>query len=165
MIYNFAQNNNMENRTIHIKRLSEEEFDKIYQRVPRACVDIIVNTSQGIIMTKRLISPCKDMWHIPGGTIYLGEKLEEAVYRVANDELGIGVKIKNMAGIIQYTKLCESSKHSIGIAFLCEPNPKKQKIRGSYQGEEIGTFKIIPENTVPEQKIFLEKLKLNIDSK
>lgn len=77
-----------------IKKLSKEEFDKIYQRVPRICVEVIVNTSQGIILTKRLISPCVGMWHIPGGTVYFGEKLEEAANRIADDELGIDIDIK-----------------------------------------------------------------------
>ena len=144
-----------------IKKLSKEEFDKIYQRVPRVCVEAIVNTSQGIILTKRLIPPCVGMWHIPGGTVYFGEKLEDAVNRIADDELGIDVDIKKMVGIIEYPKkLCETHIHAIGIAFLCEPKSKELKFRGSFQGEEIDAFKIIPDNTVSAQKRFLDKLEI-----
>lgn len=149
----------METRTIPTKKLLKEEFDRIYQHVPRACAEIIVDTPNGIILTKRLISPCKGMWHIPGGTIYLGEKLEDAISRIANDELGIEINIKNMVGIIEYIGICEkTSSHAIGIAFLCEPKSKEQKFRGSFQGEEIKAFKIIPDNIVPEHKRFLENL-------
>jgi colanic acid biosynthesis protein WcaH len=141
----------------HDKKLTKEAFDEIYRQVPRLCVEAIIIIPQGIILTKRLIPPCVGMWHIPGGTVYLGEKLEDAVKRVADDELGIDINIKNRIGIIQYLKLCEdNSRHAIGIAFLCEPKSKEQKFRGSYQGEEINAFKIIPDNTVPEQKIFLD---------
>lgn len=150
----------METKVIFTKKLSKEEFDKIYQRVPRACVEVVLNTLQGIILTKRLIPPCAGMWHIPGGTIYLGEKFEEAVSRIADDELGIEINIKKMIGVIEYPKLCEGSRHAIGIAFLCEPKSKEQKFRGSCQGEDIEAFRIIPDNTVPEQKIFLEKLEM-----
>lgn len=140
------------------KKLPKEIFDNIYRKVPRLCIEVVLNTSRGIILTKRLVPACVGMWHIPGGTVCHGEKLEEAVYRVADDELGVNIDIKKMIGIIQYTKLCENkSGHAVGIAFLCELKSEGQKFRGSFQAEEIEAFKIIPDNTIPEQKIFLEE--------
>ncbi len=145
-----------------IKRLPEETFKEIYRQIPRLCVEVIIDTPQGIILTKRLVPACTGMWHIPGGTVYHGEKLCEAVCRIADDELGININIKDMIGIIEYIGLCEKkSSHAIGIAFLCELKPGEQKFRGSFQAEEIDAFKIIPDNTVPEQKIFLERLNMN----
>ncbi len=80
--------------------------------------------------------------------------------RVAYDELGVYINTKNMIGIIEYMGLCENdSIRAIGIAFLCESRPEEQEFRGSFQTEEIETFKMIPDNTIPEQKRFLEKLK------
>lgn len=140
------------------KKLPTELFEEIYRQVPRLCVEVVIDTMQGIILTKRSISPCKNMWHIPGGTLFHGEKLEEAVHRIADDELGVKVKIKNNIGIIEYPKICEKhSSHAVGIAFLCVLEPEGQQFRGSFQAEEIRVFKIIPDNIVPEQKIFLEK--------
>ena len=139
-----------------IKKLPVELFNEIYRQVPRLCVDIIIYTSQGIVLTKRLIPPCIGMWHIPGGTVLLGEKLEEAVNRIANEEIGVDVKIKNMMGIIEYLELFN---YSVGVVFLCELKPEEQEFRGSFQAEEIKAFKTIPDNTIVEQKKFL-KLKL-----
>lgn len=158
------------------KKLPKEIFDEIYRQVPRLCVEVIINTPNGIVLTKRLIPPCIGMWHFPGGTVFMGEKLEEAVNRVADEELGINLekekKKKKMIGIIEYSELFNSV---IGIAFLCELKEQKgrekeeqkgrekegeQRFRGSFQAEEIKTFHIdeIPENMIPEQKEFLEKL-------
>ena len=92
----------METKTISIKKLTKEEFDKIYSRVPRVCIEAILDTPQGIILTKRLTPPCVGMWHFPGGTIYFGEKLEEAACRIADDELGVEINIKSMIGVIDY---------------------------------------------------------------
>lgn len=143
-----------------IQKLPKEIFDEIYRQVPRLCVEIIIDTPQGIVLTKRLILPCAGMWHIPGGTVHIGEKLEEAVHRVANDEVGVKVDIIGTIGIIEYVGLCEDdSFHAVGVAFLCELKSEEQEFRGSFQAEEIETFKIIPENTIPEQKRFLERLK------
>lgn len=140
-------------------RLSEKVFNEIYEQVPRLCVEVIIDTLQGVIMTKRLIPACAGMWHIPGGTVYRGEKLEEAVHRIADGELGVKVNIKNMIGVIEYPRTCEKKlMHAVGVAFLCELKPEGQKFRGSFQAEEIEAFKIIPDNTVPEQKTFLESM-------
>ena len=99
------------------------------------------------------------MWHIPGGTVYRGEKLEEAVHRIADGELGVKVNIKNMIGVIEYPRTCEKKlRHAVWVAFLCELKPEGQKFRGSFQAEEIEAFKIIPDNTVQEQKAFLESM-------
>lgn len=142
-----------------IKKLPTKVFEEIYRQVPRLCVEVVIDTPKGIILTKRLIPACAGMWHIPGGTVYHGEKLKEAVHRIADDELGVEINIKNMIGVIEYPRICEKKySHAIGIAFLCELKSEDQKFRGSFQGEEIETFKLIPDDTVPEQKIFLDRL-------
>lgn len=144
-----------------MKKLPKEIFEEIYRQVPRLCVEIIVDTPQGVVLTKRLIPPCVGMWHIPGGTVYIGEKLEEAVHRVASNEIGVEIDIKNVMGIIDYVGLCEnSSLHAVGIVFLCELKHGDRKFKGSFQAEEIEMFKTIPENTIPEQKRFLERLEI-----
>lgn len=135
-----------------IKKLPAELFNEIYRQVPRLCAEVIINTSQGIVLTKRLIPPCIGMWHIPGGTVLFGEKLEEAVDRIANEEIGVDIKIKNMIGVIEYSELFN---YSVGVAFLCELQSEEQEFRGSFQAEEIKVFKTIPDNTITEQKKFL----------
>ena len=145
------------------KKLPKEIFDEIYRQVPRFCVEVVINTKQGIVLTKRLIPPCVGMWHLPGGTVYNGEKLDEAVHRVAYDELGAKIHIKNMVGIIEYQDLYDKGfGHLVGIAFLCELKSEEQgqKFKGSFQAEEIETFETIPDNTIPEQKRFLERLEI-----
>lgn len=142
-----------------IKKLPEETFKEIYRQVPRLCVEVVIDTPYGIILTKRLVPACAGMRHIPEGTVYHGEKLEDAVSRIAGDELGVSMNTKSIIGIIEYPSLYEKkSSHAVGIAFLCEVKPEIQKFRGGFQAEEIDALKIIPGNTVPEQKTFLEKL-------
>lgn len=143
----------------NIKKLPTKIFEEIYRQVPRLCIEVIIDTSKGIILTKRLVPACTGMWHIPGGTVYHGERLEEAVHRIADVELGVEIDIKNMIGVIEYPRICEKkSSHTIGIAFLCELKSEEQEFRGSFQAREIKAFKTIPDNTVPEQKTFLDRL-------
>lgn len=134
------------------KKLPKEEFDYIYSKVPRLCVEVIIQTDQGVILTKREITPYKGMWHFPGGTIFKGEKTEDAVKRVALDELGIKVKIKRFLGIVEYLAM-DDGKHCVGIAYLIDKF--SGKLRGSYQGQEFNFFKKLPPELITEQKRFL----------
>jgi ADP-ribose pyrophosphatase YjhB (NUDIX family) len=71
------------------KKLPLKEFKYIYQRVPRLCVEVIVKTSKGVLLTLRDIPPFQGYWHLPGGTVLLGESLEAAIKRITNEETGL----------------------------------------------------------------------------
>ncbi|MFH0805336.1 MAG: NUDIX domain-containing protein, partial [Patescibacteria group bacterium] len=66
-----------------VKKLPFSEFKSIYSRVPRLCVEIMVKTNNGVLLLKRNIDPEKGKWHLPGGTVLKGERLEDTVKRVA----------------------------------------------------------------------------------
>ncbi len=66
------------------------------------CVDVIVETSRGIVLTLRDIEPWKGQWHIPGGTVMYTESVEHAVKRVAKEEIGVNVAIQKLIGYTEY---------------------------------------------------------------
>ena len=133
-----------------------KEFKNIYSKVPRLCVEVMLKTKDGVLLTKRNEPPNKGKWHIPGGTMLKGETLEKAVRRVAWEELGIRVEIKKMLGIIEYNYRDYFSQ-PIGIAYLVEFESDKEKIRTEDKGK---FFKIISDNTIKVQKEFLLKHKI-----
>lgn len=135
------------------KRLPNKEFKYIYGKVPRLCVEVIIQSKDGIVLSKRDISPAKGMWHIPGGTVLFGESLENAVKRIAKEETGLTIKVLKMISFIEYSPT-HALNHSIGLAFVS--NILSGKLRGCYQAKEIEFFKTIPENTIPEQEKFLK---------
>lgn len=120
------------------KKIPKEDFDYIYSKVPRLCVDLIVLIKQGIVLTKRLIPPYKGMWHIPGGTVLYGETLEEAVNRVADEELGVKVIIEKNLGFVEYINY-PGNGHVITTEY--QVKALSDKMRGSFQGMEIKVFK------------------------
>lgn len=139
-----------------IKDISSKEFKSIYSRVPRLCVEVIIQTQDGILLTKRAITPCKGEWHTPGGTVIKGERLEQTVKRVAKAELGLKIRIKEILGVIEYTDIKNYFGHAISIAFLAEPI-SRHRIKLDYQASEFGFFKKMPPHTIKDQKRFLEK--------
>lgn len=149
------------------KRLSFAEFKHIYTRVPRLCVEVIIqNNKKEVLLTERNIEPLKGQWHIPGGTVLKNERLEDAVKRVAKEELGVTIKIGRMIGVIEYN-LKNYFSQPIGIVFLTKIVTQNiRNICTDKNSKKFGFFKIIPNNTVKEQKRFLAKhFNLKIEDK
>ena len=140
------------------KRIPFEEFKKIYSRVPRLTVEVIVKTPKGIVLIKRGIQPYKNQWHIPGGTVYKKERLEDAVRRVAKSEMGIVVKPIKFLGYIDYIET-EGKKggfgRAVGLVFLVKKI--SGDFMGSSEGEEWRIFSKLPKNTIGVQKEFLKR--------
>lgn len=111
--------------------LSKEEFQTIYSKVPRLCVEIVVINHEGrLYLTKRAIEPCKGQWHLPGGTVRFGESLLDAVWRISRRELGIKMRSAHSVGHIEYpSHYLHGLDCPLGIVFeiidydgSCNPN-------------------------------------------
>lgn len=139
------------------QRFTDEEYKNIYSQVPRVTVDLVVKNSQGILLSLRKKYGWEGQWHLPGGTIYLGETVMDAVARVAQEELGIAVAVQEFLGYNEYpSELTERGfGYSISLVFLCSPLSKEIVLdagAGDYK-----FFASLPENTIAEQKEFLLK--------
>ncbi len=133
---------------------TKKEFDSIYSRVPRLNVEVIVKTDEGVAMTLRSIEPSIGLWHLPGGTVYYGEPIEESVKRVAKKEIGITVLETKMLGIIEYPEHVKSGYGDPrGIAYLIT------KFDGDFvidkEADKIEFFDTVPELMHPHQGEFL----------
>ncbi len=140
--------------------LTAEEFRDIYSKVPRLNVEVCIKTERGLVLTKRSIEPWKNYWHIPGGTVYMGETLDDAVRRVALYETGVKVAVGKLLGAIVYPGIHGQNSFGwpIGIAFLA--SIASGRLQGSDMGEEIVEFAQLPENIISEQKTFINEHRL-----
>jgi ADP-ribose pyrophosphatase YjhB (NUDIX family) len=103
--------------------LPKEEFDAIFSRVPRLCVEVVIVTpDRRVLLMRRDIPPNVGAWHIPGGTVLFGEPLVEAVKRVALDELDLEVQVGELLGYIEYPSHYDNNLDSpVGLAFRTQP--------------------------------------------
>lgn len=139
-------------------RLPKKEFDRIYGRVPRLTVEVLIKTQAGLLLTKRDIEPWQGQWHLPGGTVFFRESLKQAAKRIALEELGVSVILKKLLGPIEYFKSNLGPLHVVGLGCLCVIT--KGALKGSWQAKEFKFFKTRPKNIIPEQGNFLKKHKL-----
>jgi ADP-ribose pyrophosphatase YjhB (NUDIX family) len=134
---------------------TKKEFDAIYSKVPRLTAEIIIKNEVGAIyMTKRAIEPCKGQWHLPGGTVYFGESLLQAVKRVALRELGITVRAADNKGFIEYPSHYKKGLDSpVGMVFEITKYDGKLKIDD--EASDGGWFTKLPKNTHADQDDYL----------
>ena len=135
--------------------LTLQEYESIYSKVPRLNVEVVVKEKDGIVLTLRKIEPWKGQWHIPGGLVWNKETLEDAVRRVAKDEVGIDVRVKRFLGVIYYPseEKLRGWGWAVGMAFLVKR--VSGEFRGSEQGDEVRTFSKAEDGVIKEQKEFL----------
>lgn len=144
------------------KPITAAEFKKIYSKVPKLAVEVIIRTDEGILLTLRSLESYFGLWHIPGGTLRMRERVEDAAKRIAKEELGVEVEVQKLIGYIEHFSELEERGfgYSVGLEMLCRITSGQIKLDN--QASEYGFFKVIPENTVKEHWEFLEKiLKIN----
>lgn len=66
-----------------------------YPSHPQVAVGAVVIHNNRALLVKRHNSPSKGMWAIPGGSVELGETLQEAAEREIKEETGLIIKAKN----------------------------------------------------------------------
>ena len=133
--------------------LSSEEFHTIYGKVPRLCVEIVIKSDKGVLLSLRDIEPCKGLWHLPGGTVFFGERLTDAVKRVAKRELDIVVTDTKFIDYVEYPSHYEKGFDSpVGLAFLVD---YQGEIRPNEEAADVGWFNVLPSNTHADQEEFI----------
>jgi ADP-ribose pyrophosphatase YjhB (NUDIX family) len=136
--------------------LTEQEFREIYSRVPRLTVEVVVSGADGVLLTRRAIEPCRGTWHLPGGTVRFGERLSDAVRRIARRELGIEVQESRMLGYIDYPSHWEDRLDSpVGIVFLVTRHAGTPQVNA--EADAHGWFRRLPAGMHVEQVRFLEE--------
>ena len=69
--------------------LSENDFKKIIKFTPLIAIDFIIQFNNKYLLGKRINQPAKDFLFVPGGRILKDEKINDAINRLSNQELGI----------------------------------------------------------------------------
>jgi colanic acid biosynthesis protein WcaH len=74
--------------------LSSQDFLHIVKHTPLVSIDLIIVEPAGhILLGKRINSPARGYWFVPGGRIRKDEKFADAFTRIAMNETGLDVSI------------------------------------------------------------------------
>jgi 8-oxo-dGTP diphosphatase len=111
---------------------------------PVLAVDaVIVLENQAVVLVRRRDPPFQGCWALPGGLCELGETVEQAVRREAEEETGLRVEIDRLIGIFSDPKR-DPRGHTVSIAFLT--HVVGGRLRAGSDAAHVQTFKEPPEN-------------------
>src|SRR3989338_1757956 len=141
-----------------MKKLSEEEWEKSFELVPRVAVDLVIVKKRfwgkkQVLLTKRAKPPFVGSWHLPGSFALKGERLEECAKRVGREELGVEVSSFRLAGIFE-NLTGDPRGHVIDLVYRCELVGEPKAVGDT---AEVGWFNELPEQVGFGQGKMLEK--------
>jgi ADP-ribose pyrophosphatase YjhB (NUDIX family) len=139
------------------KPFTYAEFKKIYSKVPRLSVDVIVAGPNGIALSLRSIPPYRNKWHVPGSTMLYGESVAETAKRVARNELNVRIHAKpQFLGYIEYNEERQRGfGRSVSLVFLARLKSGTPAPDGD--AANVAFFSRLPKNIIREQRKFLEQ--------
>ena len=109
-----------------------------------------------MLLSLRDIPPNVGAWHIPGGTVLFGERVADAVRRVALGEIELDVQVGELLGYIEYPSHHENALDSpVGLAFRAEPVGGPPSARELPDG--CAWFARLPAELYEEQRAFLSE--------
>ncbi len=124
--------------------LPSEEYKNVLSAIPIVCVDcLVVNESGEHLLVKRANPPLKGEYWVPGGRLYKNERILDAVHRKMREEIGIGVDVVTILGILEFfapaNEYSEGGVHTISIVYLVKLLSYDIKLDG--QATDWGWFK------------------------
>lgn len=70
--------------------LDKGQFQQIVAATPLISIDLIVRNELGqILLGRRLNRPAQSFWFVPGGRVRKDERLNDAFWRLTEEELGV----------------------------------------------------------------------------
>jgi 8-oxo-dGTP diphosphatase len=85
---------------------------------PKLMVDVVVPSEEGsVLLIRRASDPYEGQWALPGGFVEVGETLEEAAAREAEEETGLKVEIVRLVGVYSDPDR-DPRGHNVSCAYL-----------------------------------------------
>jgi len=140
------------------RTLTAEEYEYVFSRTPRLCLDFVIVCEGKILLTKRSMRPYKHTWHFPGGRVMFKETVGEATARIIGNELG--VKLVAKPRLIGYAEFMREGKdlHSISLVFTFDlPADIVSRIKTDVQADGYKFFSEPPARMHPVHRKFAEE--------
>jgi colanic acid biosynthesis protein WcaH len=104
------------------EHVPDDQFVQFVSSFPQVSVELVVEHRGRILLTRRTQEPAKDEWFWPGSRLYKGERFEDAVARVAREELGVSVDRCCQLGTYAHfweTDVFDAveSKHTVNVVY------------------------------------------------
>jgi colanic acid biosynthesis protein WcaH len=135
--------------------LPEEEFVSIYSKVPRLALDLFIRSDKGVVLSQRSIEPYLGCWHMPGGTIYKNETIEQAAVRIAKTETGLTIAPQLAIGSLEFLHEGRSGTDMHTISIIIPATVTHGALQADKNTAQVQWFTKLPKSLVHEHAEFL----------
>jgi 8-oxo-dGTP diphosphatase len=98
---------------------------------PRLAVGAIAVRGDALLLVRRAKDPGRDLWSLPGGSVRLGERIEEAVAREVLEETGVEARVSHLVGIFEVM----GDPHYVVLDFFVDVSGDSEPRAGGDAGE------------------------------
>lgn len=121
---------------------------------PVLAVDaVILLTGQGVVLIQRKAPPYHHRWALPGGTVKLGETVEQALIREVDEETGLEVTPSHVIGVFS-DPARDPRGHTVSVAFMAKR--VGGKLRAGSDAAQVQTFLTAPRQLAFDHQHILE---------
>src|SRR5947207_15834352 len=83
--------------------LNDTEFLHIVDTTPLVSIDLILRNERGeVLLGRRANRPAQGLWFVPGGRIRKNERVNEALQRISQHELGVTIAEAKLLGVFDH---------------------------------------------------------------
>lgn len=136
--------------------ISDELYKKIYNTVPRLCIDLVIRKNGSIMLMRRDIEPYRNLWHLPGGRVLFKETIFEAIKRLAKKEFNAEVRCKGLIGVCEtiHDDIADDDpRHSVSMVYeveIMDGEPEATK-----ENSDVDFFSGMPKDMHPTHGDFI----------
>lgn len=141
------------------KRIEAKLYRKILEVMPIPCVDIVIVNGKKFLLVKRKNNPAKGKWFIPGGRVFKGETLHQAIRRKIKEETGLkNFRIGKLLAVKDFFSTKSAfgpSTHTIDSIFIVHAS-SEQKLKADSQSSDMMWFSRVDKKWIKYTKEVLK---------
>lgn len=145
-------------------KIDKESFLKVVESTPFVSIDLVIRNDQGqILLGFRRNRPAQNYWFVPGGRICKNEKVQDALQRIASNELGINAPPGRLLGVFDHIYddnfygVAGIGTHYVVCAYECQLS-SHMPITGDDQHAELKWWNVddllAGDNVHPNSKLY-----------
>lgn len=142
------------------KLAPREIFEKILQYAVIPTFDLVIEYGdKGIIIVKRKIAPYKNQWSLPGLRMLKGETIDEALKRIAKQELGLKIDPGKKIFLGQYVGKfkTEHNRQDLSTGYYIKVSDNQKIMINQEHFSDYRITKTIPLNIGGMYKFYLKQ--------
>ncbi|MGQ9469065.1 MAG: NUDIX hydrolase [Nitrososphaerales archaeon] len=113
-----------------------------YPEHPMVGVGAFIEKNGSVLLVKREHEPGKGKWSLPGGLVNLGERINDAIKREVEEEVGLKVDVVKIVDVFDSIVYDDKDKirfHYVIVGFMVKV--VGGEVRGSKEASQVKWFK------------------------